>query len=135
MFIRSVTALALLSASVFAGPAAAIAAPTTASPSSGACSGLASAYDGVEKSLALTYAEGVGDNSAARETNRQMENANDLAKASMILTLMQAHHCAMPNHAPSMATYISSALTCATDRLKGVSDAPSCKMDTWQPIK
>jgi len=121
--------------SVLATPTVALAAPGAPAASSSTCSGLAKSYDQVEKSLAMTYAEGVGDNSAVRETNRQTENSNDLAKASIVISLMQAHHCTLPDHAPTMGTYISDALTCATDRLKGSADAPSCKMENWRPTK
>jgi hypothetical protein len=135
MFVRTLTALAMVGASVLATPTVALAAPAASAASGSTCSGLAKSYDQVEKSLAMTYAEGVGDNSAVRETNRQTENSNDLAKASIVISLMQAHHCTLPDHAPTMGTYISDALTCATDRLKGTADAPSCKMENWQPTK
>jgi hypothetical protein len=137
MFIRSVSALALASASILVTPQMATAAPAAAAAPAtpGVCSKLAADYDQIDKALALTYAEGVGDNSAPRETNRQIESANYLARGSMTLTLMQAHHCAMPDHASSDSRYISAALNCATDMLKSSADAPSCKMDTWQPSK
>lgn len=79
----------------------------------------------------MTFAEGVGDNSAPRETNRQIETSNSLAQGSMIITLMQARHCTPPDHAPSIKRYFSPALTCSTDRLKA-EDPASCKMDNWQ---
>jgi hypothetical protein len=112
-----------------AAPASAPAAPT------GTCASLARDYDQIEKGMALTWAEGVGDNSAPRDTSRKIEQSNFLARASMMLTLMQAHHCQLPDHAPSDARYMSNALTCSTDLLRSGADAPSCKMDTWQPSK
>jgi hypothetical protein len=135
MFVRTVAALAMAGASVLATPTVVLAAPAASAASGSTCSGLTKSYDQVEKSLAMTYAEGIGDNSAVRETNRQTENSNELAEASIVISLMQAHHCTLPDHAPTMGTYISNALTCATDRLKGTADAPSCKMESWQPIK
>ena len=81
----------------------------------------------------MTEAEGIGDDSAPRQTNRDVENSNSLLRASMVLTLMQAHHCALPDHSPSMATYLSPALSCVTDRLKGTSEPPTCNQATWQP--
>jgi hypothetical protein len=130
--------LALAGASLSAIPAYTVAAAPTTAPaaaSSGTCASLARDYDQVDKSLALTYAEGIGDNSAPRETNRRIENSNDLARASIIVTLMQTHHCAMPDHAPNVIRYLSEALTCSTDRLKGTQDPPSFKTDSWQSAK
>ena len=110
-----------------------IAATVPTPPSSSVCPKLATDYDQIEKSLAVTEAEGIGDNSAPRETNRQVEDSNLLTRASMMLTLMEAHHCTLPDHAPSAARYLSSALTCAKDRLKGAlgAETPSCKMQDW----
>jgi hypothetical protein len=116
-------------------PSPSISAPATASTTSGSsavCSQLAGDYDQVEKALAMTFAEGVGDNSAPRETYRQIESSNSLAQANMIITLMEARHCALPDHAPSIKRYFSPALTCSTDRLK-TSQPESCKMENWQP--
>jgi hypothetical protein len=138
MFARTASMLMLVIASVASAPSISIAAPATASNSSlGACASLAMDYDQVEKSLALTYAEGVGDDSAPRETNRQMKYANDLSRASMMLTLMEARHCALPDHAPSYLRYLSPALSCAKDRITSAigDETPSCKMESWQPMK
>lgn len=136
MLIRTLSALTLAGASIFALPSSSIAAPAAApAAAAGVCSKLAADYDQIDKALALTFAEGVGDNSAPRETNRQIENANYLSRASMMLTLMAAHHCSMPDHAPSDARYMTPALTCATDMIKTGADAPSCKTDNWQPSK
>jgi hypothetical protein len=132
MYVRIASMVALLCASNLS-MSVATAAPAP-SATAGTCSSLATDYDGIEKSLASNYAEGIGDNSAPRETYRQIKNSNDLARASMVLTLMQAHHCSLPDHAPSMVRYLSAALSCATDRLKSTSESASCKMETWQPL-
>jgi len=136
MVLRAIAAVALVSAS-FAPTAQVAAAPASpsASASGGVCAKLTADYEQINKALALTYAEGVGDDSAPRETNRQVETANNLSRASMTLTLMQAHHCSMPDYEPSVARYMSPALTCATDMLKSGADAASCKMESWQPSK
>jgi hypothetical protein len=134
MYVR-ICMLALAGASLSSIAANAFAAPVPAAASSGVCASLAHDYDQVEKGMALTWAEGVGDNSAPRDTGRKIEASNFLARASMMLTLMQAHHCQMPDHAPSDGRYMSNALTCSTDLLRSGADAPSCKMETWQPSK
>jgi hypothetical protein len=131
MFLRSLSGFGLFCACAISAPA--FGAPLSAPVATGSvviCAKLASDYDQVEKSLAMTEAEGIGDNSAPRETSRQVEQSNFLARASMALTLMQAHHCTLPDHAPSVIRYLSSALTCTTDRLK-TSQPDSCKMEDW----
>ena len=134
MFLRTISIATLVCTALTPSVSISAPVPATSGPASpGVCSKLAGDYDQAEKSLSMTYAEGVGDDSAPRETYRQIENSNDLARASMMLTLMQAHHCALPDHAPSEATYLSNALTCTTDRLKGTSDPASCKFENWQP--
>jgi hypothetical protein len=90
-------------------------------------------YDQIEKAMASRWADSISDNSAPRATLREMQDANGLAKAQIIVTLLQANKCALPDYAPSIKRYVSAALTCSTDRLQAGSDAPSCKMDNWQP--
>jgi len=110
-----------------------MAAPAAApSLASGICASLARDYDQIDKALAMTEAEGIGDNSAPRATNRELESSNFLTRASIMVTLMEAHHCALPDHAPSITRYFSPALTCSTDRLK-TEQPESCKMENWQP--
>ena len=132
MYLRSIAISALVSAACISAPT--VAAPTAGTSAAGSpvCSKLAADYDQVDKALALTFAEGLGDNSAPRDTTCKIEESNDLSRASMMLTLMQAHHCPMPDHAPSDTRYMSDALTCATDMLRSGAEAPSCKTDTWQ---
>ncbi|MBA3942140.1 MAG: hypothetical protein C0520_13100 [Sphingopyxis sp.] len=90
-------------------------------------------YDQLEKAMASRWADSIGDNSAPRATLRAMEDANSLSQGSIVVTLMQANRCALPDHAPSIKRYLGAALTCSTDRLKGGADVPSCKMESWQP--
>jgi hypothetical protein len=133
MYLRAFSVAALLSAALLPGKVIAAPAGAATPAVTNVCSKLGGDYDQVEKSLALTYAEGVGDNSAPRDTSRKIEESNDLARASMMLTLMQAHHCSLPDHAPSHARYMSNALTCATDMLRSGGEVPpSCKTETWQ---
>jgi hypothetical protein len=113
-------------------PLLAFASPAAAQPAGGRCTALAANYDQVDKAMASRFAEGVGDNSAPRATLREMEDSNGLAQAQIILSLMQANHCALPDHAPSIGRYLSAALACSTARLKGGADPAECKMETWQ---
>jgi hypothetical protein len=114
-------------------PLLAYASSASGQPATGKCTALASDYDQIEKAMASRWADSLGDNSAPRATLREMEDANGLAQAQIILTLMQANRCPLPDHAPSLKRYVSAALACSTARLKSSSEAPECKMESWQP--
>lgn len=115
-------------------PLMALATPAAAqTPAAGKCTALAADYDQIEKAMASRWATSIGDNSAPRATLREMEDANALSQAQIILTLMQASRCPLPDHAPSIKRYLSAALACSTARLKGGSDVPECKMESWTP--
>lgn len=119
-------------ASSFPQVAAAQAAPG-AKPTA-LCPGLATQWDNVEKDLAAREANGVGDNSAPRATLRAIENSNDLARAQMVLSLMQAGRCSLPDSPPSYVVYLSNALSCATARLKGTKDPVECDRKGWKKM-
>lgn len=116
-------------------PLAAQTRPTSAVTAGGptACANLARDYDDAFKELASNFASSVGDNSAPRATLRAMEDANSLAKARITLDLMRERRCPMPQSAPEGVSYLSAALTCATDRLKasGTQSPPTCDRSTW----
>lgn len=114
-------------------PLLVFASPASSQPAAGKCTALAADYDQIEKAMASRWASSVGDNSAPRATLREMEDSNGLAQAQIVLTLMQASRCPLPDHAPSIKRYFSAALACSTARLKSSSDVPECKMETWQP--
>lgn len=135
VFIRITASLALVCASTLpvGAPvfAAAAAAPAT---SGGSCAALKADYAHVEKMMASRSADGFTDDSAPRATMRAAQDTADLTRAQLIVTLMQANHCALPDHAASELTYMLPAMTCKTDEMKGTASPPSCKMQDWQPI-
>lgn len=92
-------------------------------------------YDGVSMDLAQNHADAFGDNSAPRATLRAMEDANSLTEARFALDLMRDNHCPLPKKTPSYIWYISPAMECATDRLKGQAAPPSCDHGTWKPME
>jgi hypothetical protein len=123
----------IFAAILTASPVSAQVKPAAAS-AGGVCAALARDYDAASKDLAVNEAEGIGDNSAPRATLRAMEDANTLSFANITLALMRDNHCPMPKSAPAAVFYLSPALTCATDRLKGTASPPSCDRSTWQSI-
>lgn len=107
----------------------------TATAPAGTCGTLMRQYDGASMDLAANFASSVGDNSAPRATLRQMEDANSLATAKIALDLIRDTRCPTPKSAPSMAPYISQALTCSTERMKasGSESPASCDRANWKP--
>jgi len=137
MFWRTISAAALLCAvlDISSSISEATAAPASSSSSPGMCASLKGEYTQIEKRMAERSAEGLIDDSAPRATMRAAQDTADLNRAQLVITLLQASHCALPDHAASEMTYLLPAMTCRADRLKAGPDAPSCKMETWQPSK
>jgi hypothetical protein len=129
---------AILLAGLILAPMPAFA-QTTPAPSKAAgtapitkCEKLARQWRGIEFSMAERNVAEISDNSAPRATLRAMEEANDLARAGMILQFMKDNRCTgLPSSPPSYLTYLLGALNCSTARLKGTRDAPECNYETW----
>ena len=142
---RSTTAsLAALAALIFCDAAGVAAAPRTRArasaptPSSGACVQLNGDLDHLSKSLAMNFAEGVGDNSAPRATMREAQYNNLLTRARMTMDLMRDNHCRMPASVPTGEQYTGAALTCHTDMLEAqlarkTTLPDSCDQSRWTP--
>lgn len=112
----------------------------TARPAAGAatapsaiCTTLAADWRRVEENLAVNLASGLTDNSAPRATHRAMEDANELATATLTLQFMRDARCPLPRRAPQASTYLSAAIACETARLRqGASArAAECERANW----
>ena len=100
----------------------------------GVCAGLKANWDRIEKNLAANLAEGVGDRSAPRATNRNIEDLTSMQEASLTYEMMRANKCPLPTKPPSASTYLTPALDCATARLRSrAADTPECRREDWQP--
>ena len=106
--------------------------PSTAA-AQGDCSQLTERYDRLSRTMASNYARGVADNSAPRAAVRATEENTIMLEAQILLTLMQAKKCTLPDGPPSSAAYLGAALACQTELIGNRSrDLPaSCKMETW----
>lgn len=115
--------------------AAAAAFPALAQPAGAPnrCAALAADYDQIEKNMAARFANAVGDINAERATVRGLDDANDLARAQILLTLLQHGRCPMPDHAPSIDRYLDAATACAAARLREGPNAAVCNMANWRP--
>ena len=109
----------------------------TASPvaaPSATCTTLAADLTFAEQNIAISFVEGIGDNSAPRATLRAIREQNALSNAALTIALMRDNRCTMPTRAPRVATYVVAASQCETARLRapGQQDLPACDRATWQ---
>ena len=73
-------------------------------------------YDGANKEMASILAEGTGDDSAHRETNRQLKILNERVLQLIVIFQMQAHECSIPK----MLSYSTNqGYDCQFERMKG----------------
>jgi hypothetical protein len=112
------------------------AADTKSQPPAGGCDNLAAAVESGAKELSFIRVDGAADNSAARESNRQLQKVVATNLMQMNLSLMQANRCNLPRVPFSDSSYYLSALSCSTALLKSqlnqVSDSPAeCDRSKW----
>ena len=99
------------------------------------CEVLAADYRQSEWSIADTFTDSLGDNSAPRAAMRAQEIGNALATAAITLQLMRDHRCTpLPTRAPVVGTYLSAALACSSARRGTVGEAtpPQCVRENWE---
>lgn len=101
------------------------------------CGKLLDEYDMADRSIARILIESSTDNSAPRESNRQMRVLTATLNKSITLQLMQAAKCGqLPDAADSAADYLGAATLCQAELLKHsyVTDraAALCNMTTWE---
>ena len=97
------------------------------------CANYMKAYEQGAKAASLTWAEGVGDDSAPRATMRNVETSHYLIVEQMNLEMMIAAHCPLPTEGASVNPYLTPAIECQTARLKRGStpNPPECDMTKW----
>lgn len=88
-------------------------------------------YEGANKELASIAVSGIGDDSAPRETNRQLKKLNERIFQLITVTQMQFHGCTVPKVPSSDIAYIIDAIECSTSRLTEGLDTPECDRSSW----
>ncbi len=95
-------------------------------------------YEDFEKSIehslkwiALYNAEGMAEDSAPRETNRQLKINNEYFKIMIQLQLMEMNNCKPIRNSLNSNKYFFDALKCVTEKLKGNNNSPACDVDNW----
>ena len=87
-----------------------------------------------EQNIASEFAEGIGDNSAPRATNRELRVNTYWTQIHVNLVQAQSNRCPPITRVISGSHYLSAALTCATDRMRSGGTTPdSCKRSNWKP--
>jgi hypothetical protein len=95
------------------------------------CGEFQKAIDHSNKLIALTDAEGIGDNSAARAQLQEAQIANYLRRIELNLTLMIQNKCAVPKEPFTTSDYLENALKCSTEQINGNYKSPECDLDKW----
>ena len=105
------------------------------SPQQRLCEIYENLYDGANKKLAAIAAEGILDDSAPRETNRQTRALNQRIFQLILIFQMQAHKCDIPKFPSSGTGYMADALECQTRLMFGPSEHPDCDRSKWTYIQ
>jgi hypothetical protein len=109
--------------------------------SPGVCVAFSGAVIDGEKELAYISVDGVGDNSAPRETVRAVNSSVEMSRIQANITLMAAQQCPLPNQPVDINAYGLAALDCkiantkiALAMTKGAtfSLAPECERAAWK---
>lgn len=99
------------------------------------CEELKEKYYTQDKKTTLSRSKGAGDDSAIRETNRELERVGFLLEKLIILQFMERQKCESP---PAVAkNYWLEGLSCSTARLQvqlGKRDSanPECDISKWK---
>ena len=92
------------------------------------CTFYENAYVNGNKQLSMISAKGFLDNSAPRETNRQLQALNEKIGQLIIIQQMQDIGCNLPEQTSSADYYGAIALACT---LGNKSKSPECDPETW----
>lgn len=88
-------------------------------------------YRGANKAIASTEAEGLGDNSAPRESNRQLRILNERIQQLIVIQQMHAHGCTVPKVISSGIGYKIHAMECQLEIITGNANATECDKSNW----
>jgi len=97
------------------------------------CASLNSQFESSNKELSYLNTSGLTDDSAPRETNRQLKAVNERLAQSMVLDRMIQAKCALPSQLSDDVYYWKPAFDCAMAR--GDADIKEkCDRSKWTPI-
>lgn len=103
-------------------------------PAGANCAALAAAADRADQNIADLVSEGLTDNSAPRAQMRAAQEANELLRFQIIVSMMQAQRCALPRFVPNGSRWLLAATACRTARMRGgAARPPECDRNRWMP--
>ena len=126
MYKRNIFALAVLSMAIFYTAAWAA--------DEKLCEVYVGEYDGANKEMALIEVGGIADNSAPRETNRQLALLNERLLQLITMQQMEFHGCDLPKIPSGRTGYVVDAFICQGARVGGEIDSPECDTGKWKNI-
>ena len=95
------------------------------------CEAYSDLYEGANQELASIAVSSIGDDSAPRETNRQLKKLNERIFQLITITQMQFHGCTVPKFPSSDIMYLLDALKCNNSRFTEGLDTPECDRSSW----
>lgn len=131
MTIRLLSALLFLALSIGVIVSPTVAKSQDTSPQQRLCEVFENLYDGANKQLGAIFVEGFSDDSAPRETNRQIRMLNQRLFQLILIFQMQAYECDVPKHPSDGMGYYVDAMECSTERIKGNLEHPECDRSEW----
>ncbi len=99
------------------------------------CERINTSLDNLAKDDAAIFAEGLGDNSAPRETTRQLRELNNGIQRNTLVQVAIANRCSLARIPPGAGAFMLPAMECATQRLRQPTstEIPQCDRSTWAP--
>ena len=98
------------------------------------CADFEAAIESSLKTIAMSSASLVGDNSAARATNGNIENGNRLQMIAINLQLQIQNKCPVRKAPIVESAYFAEALSCKVSQMKGEKDSPLCEQKVWTGV-
>ncbi|MBC6437096.1 MAG: hypothetical protein GDA52_02900 [Rhodobacteraceae bacterium] len=95
------------------------------------CEVYANTYDGANQTMASIEAGGIFDDSAPRETMRQLQMLNERLLQLLLMQQMEYHGCDLPKIPSGAIGYMVDAMKCANERLLGNGESPECDREEW----
>lgn len=98
------------------------------------CAQITRQFEGLAMSDASLYVGGIGDDSAPRESNRQLQTLNNNVTRSMLVDIALANDCPLTELPPNLFRYWSPAMRCRTAEISEANDREAlCDMRNWEP--
>lgn len=96
------------------------------------CETYARLYDGANQEIASIKATGIFDDSAPRETVRQLQTLDQRLRQFITMQQMEFYGCDLPKMPSDSIQYYSDALACELEGRRGRTNSPECDRGEWK---